>query len=44
MGAQTIVLGPGDIATAHTAREFINLDELQSCALIYAHAFADLLS
>jgi succinyl-diaminopimelate desuccinylase len=44
MGAQTIVLGPGDIATAHTAREFINLDELESCALIYAHAFADLLS
>ena len=44
MGAQTIVLGPGDIATAHTAREFINLDELESCALIYAHAFAALLS
>jgi acetylornithine deacetylase/succinyl-diaminopimelate desuccinylase family protein len=44
MGAQTIVLGPGDIATAHTAREFINLDELESCALIYARAFAALLS
>jgi acetylornithine deacetylase/succinyl-diaminopimelate desuccinylase family protein len=44
MGAQTIVLGPGDIATAHTAREFINLDELETCALIYAHAFAELLS
>jgi len=44
MGAQTIVLGPGDIATAHTAREHINLDDLEACALIYAHAFAELLS
>ena len=44
MGAQTIVLGPGDIATAHTAREHINLDELEACAAIYAGAFAQLLS
>jgi succinyl-diaminopimelate desuccinylase len=44
MGAQTIVFGPGDIATAHTAREHVNLDELEACALIYARAFADLLS
>jgi acetylornithine deacetylase/succinyl-diaminopimelate desuccinylase family protein len=44
MGAQTIVLGPGDIATAHTAREHVDLDEVEACALIYARAFAGLLS
>jgi succinyl-diaminopimelate desuccinylase len=44
MGAQTIVLGPGDIAMAHTAREHIDLAELEACALIYARSFAQLLS
>jgi succinyl-diaminopimelate desuccinylase len=44
IGAQTVVLGPGDIAVAHTARESIDLDELQTCALIYAEAFDRLLT
>jgi succinyl-diaminopimelate desuccinylase len=44
IGAQTVVLGPGDIALAHTAREHIELDELATCALIYAQAFAMLLA
>ncbi|MGH2751765.1 MAG: M20 family metallopeptidase [Actinomycetota bacterium] len=44
IGAQTVVLGPGDIATAHTAREHIRLDELEACAAIYATAFAGLLA
>jgi succinyl-diaminopimelate desuccinylase len=44
IGAQTIVLGPGDIATAHTATEHISLDELEACAAIYARSFAKLLS
>ena len=44
IGAQTIVLGPGDIATAHTATEHLDLDELEACASIYARSFAHLLS
>jgi len=44
IGAQTIVLGPGDIATAHTATEHLELDELEACAAIYARSFAQLLA
>ena len=44
IGAQTIVLGPGDISAAHTATEHISLDELEACAAIYARSFAQLLS
>ncbi|HVM34960.1 MAG TPA: M20 family metallopeptidase [Actinomycetota bacterium] len=43
-GADVIVLGPGDIAVAHTAHEHISLDELEKCALVYALAFARLLA
>ncbi len=43
-GAEVVVCGPGDIATAHTAREFLNLDELERSALIYALSFARLLA
>ncbi|MGH2736229.1 MAG: M20 family metallopeptidase [Actinomycetota bacterium] len=43
-GAKTVVCGPGDIALAHTAREHIELDELERCAAIYAHTFAALMS
>lgn len=43
-GADVIVLGPGDIAVAHTAREHIALGELEQCALVYALAFARLLA
>lgn len=43
-GAEVVVCGPGDIATAHTAREFLDLAELERCALIYALSFARLLS
>jgi acetylornithine deacetylase/succinyl-diaminopimelate desuccinylase family protein len=42
-GAETIVFGPGDIAVAHTAREFIDLDGLADGAIAYALAFARLL-
>jgi succinyl-diaminopimelate desuccinylase len=44
LGAQTVVIGPGDIAIAHTAEEHIHLDELVVCAAIYAGAFAGLLA
>lgn len=42
-GAETIVFGPGDIAVAHTAREFIDLGGLADGAIAYALAFARLL-
>lgn len=43
-GAEVVVCGPGDIATAHTARELLDLAELEHCALIYALSFARLLA
>lgn len=39
-GAQVILLGPGDIALAHTARESVDLEEVGDCALAYADLFA----
>lgn len=43
-GAQTIVWGPGDISLAHTARESIDLAELETAAVAYALACARLLA
>ena len=43
-GADVIVCGPGDITLAHTARESIDLAELEHGAIAYAKAFASLLS
>lgn len=43
-GADVIVCGPGDITLAHTARESIDLAELEDGAVAYAKAFASLLS
>ena len=43
-GADVVVCGPGQIELAHTARESIGLDELERAALVYALAFARLLS
>lgn len=42
-GSEVVVCGPGDITVAHTAREYIDLDELFRGALAYATAFARLL-
>jgi acetylornithine deacetylase/succinyl-diaminopimelate desuccinylase family protein len=42
-GADVIVFGPGEIALAHTAKESIDLAELERGALAYAIAFARLL-
>lgn len=39
-GAEVILLGPGDIALAHTARESVDLEEVGDCALAYADLFA----
>lgn len=43
-GADVILLGPGDIGVAHTAREHIDLEELERGAVAYALAFARLLA
>lgn len=42
-GAEVVLCGPGDITLAHTARESIDLDELEKAALGYALSFARLL-
>lgn len=42
-GAEVVLLGPGDIALAHTARESVPLDEVGDCALAYAGLLARLL-
>lgn len=42
-GADVVLLGPGDIALAHTARELVDLREVEAAALAYALAFARLL-
>ena len=42
-GADVVVFGPGEIELAHTARESIDLDQLETGALCYALAFARLL-
>lgn len=43
-GTEVVVCGPGDIGLAHTARELIELEELERCALAYALAFARLMN
>ena len=42
-GADVIVLGPGDIALAHTAQESVDLREVETAALAYALSFMRLL-
>ena len=42
-GADVVVCGPGDISLAHTARESIDLEELERAAVAYALAFERLL-
>ena len=39
-GAPAIVCGPGNIAQAHTANEFLSLDELEKC-LVFLERLAD---
>ena len=35
IGAEGVVLGPGDLAVAHKPEEWVSRDELEACALIY---------
>jgi acetylornithine deacetylase len=39
-GAPAIICGPGDIAQAHTANEFIHIEELEKC-LVFLSRLAD---
>jgi succinyl-diaminopimelate desuccinylase len=43
-GAEVAICGPGDIAVAHTAHEYIELESLRRGALAYALAFSRLLA
>ena len=43
-GADVVVMGPGDIKVAHTARESIDIEELERGAVAYALAFSRLLA
>ncbi len=42
LGAESVVLGPGDIRVAHRTGEFVPIDELQKCAEILANAIESL--
>ena len=35
VGIQTIVCGPGDIQQAHTANEFVELDQIRACETLF---------
>ena len=43
-GTPTVVLGPGDIAQAHTADEWVELAEVRHCADIYEHVMRSFVS
>ncbi|HEX6648984.1 MAG TPA: M20 family metallopeptidase [Pyrinomonadaceae bacterium] len=40
-GIETIVCGPGDIAQAHTANEFVELEQVELATRMYAHLLAN---
>ena len=40
-GIETVVCGPGNIAQAHTANEFIAIEEVELATRIYAHLMAN---
>ena len=42
-GIPAVICGPGSLSVAHTADEWVGLDELADAARIYAWAFVDTL-
>ena len=40
-GIETVVCGPGDIAQAHTANEFVELEQVEVATRMYAHLLAN---
>jgi len=42
LGAESVVIGPGDIREAHRTGEFVPVDELERCAQILKEAVEEL--
>ena len=42
LGAESVVIGPGDIREAHRTGEFVPVDELERCAEVLERAIGDL--
>jgi acetylornithine deacetylase len=42
LGAQAVVIGPGDIREAHRTGEFVPVDELERCAMVLRQAIEEL--
>jgi succinyl-diaminopimelate desuccinylase len=40
-GIQTVICGPGDIAQAHTANEFVEIKQLELATRMYSHLLAN---
>ena len=40
-GIETVVCGPGDIAQAHTANEFVELEQVELATRMYSHLLAN---
>ena len=40
-GIETVVCGPGDIAQAHTANEFVQVEQVELATRMYAHLLAN---
>jgi len=40
-GIETVVCGPGDIAQAHTANEFVELEQIELATRMYSHLLAN---
>lgn len=40
-GIETVVCGPGDIAQAHTANEFVELEQIELASRMYGHLLAN---
>jgi acetylornithine deacetylase len=41
VGIQTVVCGPGDIAQAHTSKEFIEVGQVKTAVRVYSHLLAN---
>jgi len=40
-GIQTVVCGPGDIAQAHTAAEYVEIEQVELAARLYTHLLSN---
>ena len=42
LGAEAVVLGPGNIRVAHQTGEFVPIDELERCVTILKQAISEI--